>query len=291
MMNYKPIRQYFELIKFSHTLFALPFALMGAALAAHGPDGWHGRPRDWLGILLCMAAARSAAMAFNRLVDRRFDALNPRTAIRHLPAGLLTARSVAIFTASSATAFVAATLLFLPNRWPLLLSLPVLAWLLGYSYTKRFTSLSHLWLGISLSLAPVAAWIALRGDLTWPPVFLALAVFLWVTGFDIIYSCQDVEFDHSIGLWSIPRTWGIRRALWIAAACHAVMILPLLALGMSYPLGPIYYLGVAAVAGLLLYEHSLVRSDDLTRVNTAFFQVNAIISTGLLIFAVIDLSY
>ena len=154
--------------------------------------------QDWVGILVCMATARSAAMAFNRLADRHYDALNPRTASRHLPAGLMSARSVAVFTMICSLAFVAATLLFLPNRWPLYLAVPVLLWLLGYSYSKRFTSLAHFWLGVSLSLAPIAAWIALRGDLEWPPVLLALAVLLWVSGFDIIYACQDVEFDRTV---------------------------------------------------------------------------------------------
>jgi 4-hydroxybenzoate polyprenyltransferase len=282
-------RQYLDLIKFSHTLFALPFALLGAVLAAHERDGWHGRARDWVGILLCMATARSAAMAFNRLVDRRFDALNPRTAGRHLPAGLMSVRSVAIFTAVCSLAFVAATLLFLPNPWPLYLSVPVLVWLLGYSLSKRFTSLAHFWLGLSLSLAPIAAWIALRGDLEWPPVLLALAVLLWVSGFDIIYACQDVDFDRRAGLRSVPKAFGVRRALGIAAACHGLMIVPLVGLGLVYPLGPIYFVGVTAVAALLIYEHTLVRPDDLTRVNMAFFQVNVVISIGLLIVAVVDL--
>jgi len=288
-MKFLQVHQYFELIKFSHTLFALPFALLGAALAAHGQDGWHGRVRDWVGILLCMATARSAAMAFNRLADRHFDAKNPRTSGRHLPAGLLDVRAVAVFTFVCALAFIASTLLFLPNRWPLYLSMPVLLWLLCYSYSKRFTSLAHFWLGISLSLAPIAAWIALRADLEWPPVVLALAVLLWVSGFDIIYACQDVDFDRAAGLRSVPKTFGVRRALQIAAACHALMILPLIGLGLVYPLGPIYFAGVGAVAALLIYEHALVRPDDLTRVNTAFFQVNVVISMGLLIVGVTDL--
>jgi 4-hydroxybenzoate polyprenyltransferase len=288
-MSFSTIRQYLDMIRFSHTLFALPFALLGAALAAHGPDGWHGRARDWFGILLCMATARSAAMAFNRLADRHFDALNPRTAGRHLPAGVMSVRSVAIFTLVCSLAFVAATLLFLPNRWPLYLSVPVLLWLLSYSFSKRFTSLAHFWLGVSLSLAPIAAWIALRGDLEWPPVLLAWAVLLWVSGFDIIYACQDVEFDRSVSLRSIPKTFGVRRALWIAAACHALMIVPLVGLGVVYPLGPIYFVGVVAVAVLLIYEHAIVRPDDLTRVNIAFFQVNVVISMGLLVVAVVDL--
>jgi 4-hydroxybenzoate polyprenyltransferase len=284
-------RDYLELVRFSHTLFALPFALLGATLAAYHVDGWHARVQDWAGILLCMAAARTSAMAFNRLADRRIDALNPRTAGRHLPTGRLSARSVAVLTAMSALAFIAATLLFLPNQWPLYLSVPVLAWLLGYSYAKRFTRLAHFWLGLSLGLAPIAAWIALRGDLAWPPILLALAVLLWVTGFDIIYACQDVDFDRATGLHSLPGALGVRGALGLAAVCHALMVLPLVGLGLVYPLGSVYFLGVAAVAALLVYEHALVRPDDLTRVNTAFFQVNIAISLGLLAVTLVDLLY
>jgi len=282
------LAEYFRLVKFSHTLFALPFALLGAFLAARGPHGWVGRPRDWVGILLCMATARSMAMAFNRLVDRRIDALNPRTASRHLPAGTLTAPAVLAFTLANAAGFVLATALFLPNRWPLILSLPVLAWLCGYSYAKRFTSLAHVWLGSALMLAPMAAWIALRGDLQWPPVLLGLAVLFWVTGFDVIYACQDVEFDRSHGLRSIPQTLGVRRALRLAAGLHAVTVGWLVALGFSVPFGPIYGVGVAAIAGLLVYEHSLVRPDDLSRVNRAFFHVNVAVSLGLLVVGVLD---
>ncbi len=288
-MSLARTRDFFELVKFSHTLFALPFAILGAVLAAYAPDGRPPRIQDWAGILLCMATARSAAMAFNRLADRNYDALNPRTASRHLPSGRLSTGAVATFTIVSAAAFIGSTLLFLPNRWPIILSIPVLLWLLGYSYTKRFTSLAHFWLGLSLSLAPIAAWIALRGDLRWPPVLLAMAVLLWVAGFDIIYACQDVEFDRHAGLRSIPRAIGIRGALRLAAACHALMIVPLVALGLVFPLGTIYFLGVAAVAALLVYEHALVRPDDLTRVNIAFFQVNIVISLGLLGVAVLDL--
>jgi 4-hydroxybenzoate polyprenyltransferase len=284
-------REYLDLVKFHHTLFALPFALLGAALAAWGPDGWRGRAQDWVGILLCMATARSAAMAFNRLVDRDYDALNPRTAGRHLPSGRLSVRSVGLFTAACGLGFIASTLLFLPNRWPLLLSVPVLLWLLGYSYTKRFTTLAHFWLGASLSLTPIAAWIALRGEIAWPPVFLALAVLFWVSGFDIIYACQDVAFDRRVGLKSVPNRLGVPGALRLAAACHALMIVSLLGLGLCYPLGRIYFAGVAAVAGLLIYEHALVRPDDLTRVNLAFFHVNVIISMGLLLFGVLDLVF
>ena len=283
------VREYLDLVKFSHTLFALPFALLGAVLAARDRDGWHGRVQDWVGILLCMAAARSAAMAFNRLADRRLDALNPRTAGRHLPAGKLGVREVTVFTMASGVAFVAFTLLFLPNRWPLYLAVPVLLWLLSYSYSKRFTSLAHFWLGLSLSLAPAAAWIALRGSIAWPPIVLGLAVLLWVAGFDIIYACQDVEFDRSVELHSIPKALGVQKALWLAGVCHGLMIVPLLALGLIYPLGWVYFVGVAAVAALLVYEHALIRPEDLTRVNIAFFNINVVISVGLLLVSVVDI--
>ncbi len=280
------------MIKFSHTLFALPFALLGAALAAFDRTedvqaGW----KEWLGILLCMATARSAAMAFNRLVDRRIDAENPRTASRHLPSGKLSVGSVVAFTVVCALLFVASTLLFLPeNPWPLILSVPVLFWLLGYSFAKRFTSLAHFWLGAALMLAPIAAWIAIRGSLAWPPVWLGLAVLLWVAGFDIIYACQDTEFDREKGLRSVPARLGVARALKLAAACHAAMICALIGLGLSHPpLGVLFGVGVGLVAILLIYEHALVRPDDLTRVNVAFFQVNIAISLGLLAISLVDL--
>jgi 4-hydroxybenzoate polyprenyltransferase len=286
---FQRLTDHLGMIKFSHTLFALPFALLGAALAAKGPDGWHGRPRDWLGILLCMAFARSAAMAFNRLVDRKIDALNPRTATRHLPAGILSVRSVAAFFVVCCAGFLGATLLFLPNRWPVILAIPVLAWLCGYSFAKRFTSLAHVWLGSALMLAPIAAWIALRGDLQWPPILLGLAVLFWVTGFDVIYACQDVDFDQSQGLHSIPKRLGVKNALRLAAASHLVMVLCLIGLGLSVPLGTIYFAGISAIALLLIYEHLIVRPDDLSQVNVAFFNVNILISMGLLAFGLLDL--
>ncbi len=282
-------RDLLGMIRFSHTLFALPFALLGAALAAKGPDGWRGRPRDWLGILLCMVLARSAAMAFNRLVDRRIDALNPRTASRHIPSGKLSPATVAGFTAVCSLGFVASTLLFLPNRWPLILAGPVLAWLLGYSLAKRFTSLAHFWLGLALALSPMAAWIALRGALDWSPALLGLAVLLWVSGFDILYACQDHDFDRAEGLHSVPARFGVAGALRLAMACHAAMVGALVGLGLAYPMGPIYFAGVLAIAGLLAYEHSLVRADDLARVNLAFFHVNVAISLGLLAVGLADL--
>jgi len=279
------------MIKFSHTLFALPFALLGAALAVHREDGrWRAGWKVWIGIVVCMAAARSAAMAFNRLADRRIDADNPRTAARHLPAGRLSVASVAAFTVVSSLLFVAATAIFLPeNPWPLRLALPVLLWLLGYSYAKRFTSLAHFWLGVALMMAPIAAWIAVRGSLGWPPVWLGLAVLFWVAGFDVIYACQDAEFDRGRGLFSMPARLGVKSALRLAAASHAVMVGCLVGLGLSYPMGTLYFVGVVAVALLLAYEHALVRPDDLSRVNLAFFQVNVGISLGLLAIGLGDL--
>ncbi len=279
-----------EMIKFSHTLFALPFALLGAALASRSTDGWTFRPMDWLGIVLGMVTARSAAMAFNRVADRRIDAANPRTAERHLPAGRLSVGVVVAFTVASAGLFVASTLFFLPrNPWPLILSVPVLAWLLGYSYAKRFTSGAHFWLGGALGFAPVAAWIAIRGSLDWPPVWLGLAVLFWVAGFDILYACQDADFDRMVGLRSVPARLGVRGALRLAAGCHAVMLAMLAGLGVSYPMGVIYWTALAVVATLLVYEHRLVRPDDLRRVNVSFFNINIIISLGLLVAGVLDL--
>lgn len=291
------------MIRFSHTLFALPFALLAAVMAwtTKTADG-QSVPFRWqhlLGILVCMVGARSAAMAFNRLADRRIDAENPRTKTRHLPAGTLSAASVALFTAASSVVFIAGTLLFLPNRLPLVLAVPVLLFLLGYSLTKRFTSLAHFWLGAALMLAPVSAWIALRGEILMqqpldilPAVLLGGAVLSWVAGFDIIYACQDADFDRGARLRSVPAAVGTGAALRIAAACHLVTLLLLASLPLvcpRVPLGWIYLAGVAAVAALLVYEHLLVRPSDLSRAGAAFFNVNAVISIGLFVVGTIDL--
>lgn len=287
---YRTVRELGGLVRFSHTIFALPFAVLGGVLASRGPSGWTFRWLDWLGILASMVTARSAAMAFNRLVDRKIDARNPRTAGRHLPAGRLSVGLVSAFTVLAGLLFIGSTALFLPrNPWPIALSVPVLLWLMAYSLTKRFTSLAHFWLGVSLGLAPLAAWIAIRGGVGWPPFWLGLAVLFWVAGFDLIYACQDVEFDRSAGLRSIPARLGVRGALRLAAACHLVALLAFSGLGVSYPMGRIYGIGLALVAGLLIYEHALVRPDDLSRVNQAFFHVNAVISLGLLIAGTLDL--
>lgn len=280
------IKPYLELIRFSHTVFALPFALFSAALAWRQTEF---RGRDLLGILVCMVCARSAAMAFNRLVDRDLDATNPRTAGRHLPAGVLTSRAVWAFTGVCVAGFIAGTLLFMPNPWPLALSVPVLAFLLGYSYAKRWTALCHYWLAAALMLSPIAVWIALLGTVGWTPVVLGLVILFWVGGFDIIYACQDVEHDRRAGLFSIPARWGVPAALRIAFASHLLTIAGLLGLWYVADLGPLFLAGTLAVAALLFYEHRLVRPDDLTRVNLAFFHVNALISIGLLVVGVVDL--
>ena len=285
-------RKLLELVRFSHTVFALPFALSSAALAwADEPF----RPLDLLGIVLCMVAARTAAMGFNRLVDRRLDAMNPRTAGRHLPAGTLGVGTVAAFTAAAGALFVAACGLFLlrepPNPWPLYLSGPVLLFVLGYSLAKRFTSLVHVWLGAALALAPVAAWVAVTGTLAAEPLLLGGAVLLWVTGFDVLYACQDADFDRAAGLHSLPARLGVRRSLRLAAGCHAGMFAVLVGLGLASPvLGGVYFAGLAVVGVLLVVEHRLVRPDDLTRVNAAFFQVNGVISVGLLAVVLVQLA-
>jgi 4-hydroxybenzoate polyprenyltransferase len=261
--------------------------MLSAVLAWQQPDSGF-RLRDVAGLLLCMVFARSASMAFNRLVDRRIDAQNPRTAGRHLPAGLLSVTAVSLFTAACAAGFVASTLLFFPNHLPLILSLPVLGFLLAYSYAKRWTALAHFWLGAALMLSPIAAWIALTGGLSWPPVLLGLAVFFWVGGFDVIYACQDIDFDRSVRLRSIPARFGVMRALRIAAASHLLTIVFLAALWWTAGMGPIFAAAVVAVALLLAYEHFLVRPDDLSRVNLAFFNVNAVISIGLFVVGSLD---
>ena len=297
------LRTYLELVRFSHTIFALPFAVTAALLAARrgidpglaaGPGGWL---RPAAGILLCMVAARTAAMAFNRLVDRTIDAANPRTATRHMPRGDVGVAEVLGLVVAASAAFIGATLLFLPNWLPLVLSVPVLAWLLGYSYAKRFTALAHLWLGAALGFAPVATWIALRGrtvlaapaDLL-PAAVLGAAVTLWVAGFDIIYACQDAAFDAAHGLRSIPARLGVPRALGLAKWLHAATLVVLAALPAVVPeLGWIYWLAWAAIAGLLVWEHALVRPDDLSRVNQAFFTANAAIGLVLLVAIAADL--
>lgn len=275
-----------SLIRFSHTVFALPFALLAALLA------WQETPFEWkqlAGILLCMVFARAAAMAFNRFVDRDYDARNPRTERRHLPAGILTPRFVGLFTLACSGLFILTTCLFLPNPWPLRLSVPVLLFLLGYSYAKRWTSFCHYWLSAALMLSPMATCLALTGTISPASAWLAGVIFFWVGGFDILYATQDVDFDREQKLHSLPVRLGVRGSLRLALCSHLLTMICLFGFWQAAGLGTIFLIGIIAVCLLLAYEHWLVRPDNLTRVNTAFFHVNAVISLGLLILGAIDL--
>jgi 4-hydroxybenzoate polyprenyltransferase len=272
-----------QMIKFEHTVFALPFAFLGALLAQRGLPG--GETCIW--IVGAMVGARSAAMAFNRLVDRRQDRLNPRTAGRELPRGLLDPGFVIGFILASAGLFFFSA--WRLNPLALLLSPPALVIVLLYSYTKRFTSLSHLFLGLSLAIAPVGGWVAVRAELSVDPFYLAAAVLLWVAGFDIIYSCQDVDFDRRLGLYSIPGHLGVATALKISALLHAGMVAVLGYAFHSFDLGLLSWAGLVLVAATLIYEHRIVSPSDLSRVNAAFFRVNGVISLGLLLFVGLDL--
>ena len=266
------VRVTLEMIKFEHSVFALPFALTGALLAVRGWPAW--RQLFWL--VVAMVAARSAAMTFNRIADRGLDALNPRTKLRALPAGQLSLRFAAGFTVAACAVLVLAAYKLNPLAFKL--SPVAIAILLGYSYTKRFTRLAHFVLGACLGLSPIAAWIALRGDLRASAVVLGAAVAFWVAGFDIIYACQDVDFDREHRLESVPRRYGIRAALYASAAMHLVMLGLLVVVARMENLGWVAMAGLAAVAVLLAYEHSLVKPSDLSRVNAAFFTVNGYIS-------------
>ena len=272
-----------EMIKWEHSIFALPFALTGAMLAAHGFP----RPVQLVWIVICMVTARSAAMAFNRWADASLDAANPRTRMRAIPAGLLSKGFVAGFTLIMAALFVLAAAQL--NRLTLLLSPVALAVILAYSYTKRFTRWSHLALGLSLGIAPAAAWIAVRGSLDPRILILTGAVIFWVGGFDLLYACQDAAHDSTAGLFSVPSTYGIATAFWLARAMHFGMLLLLVWLVRAFALGPAAMIGVAIVAVLLLYEHLIVSPGDLRRLNAAFFTMNGVISAVFFLFVAADL--
>lgn len=271
------------MIKFEHTVFALPFAFLGAFLAAQGLPGWSVSGL----VILAMIGARSCAMAFNRLVDIPYDAANPRTSGRALPRGLISRSFVAAFTAVSAAVFVLAA--WMLNPLAFYLSPVALIVVLAYSYTKRFTVLSHIFLGLSLGIAPVGGWVAVRGTLDIEPLFLAAAVMFWVAGFDIIYACQDIDFDRRAGLYSLPARFGIKNSLRISALFHLVMVVLLVVVFAWSKLTAVSWLGLFCVALALIYEHSLVKPNDLSKVNAAFFTVNGIVSLALLIFVGIDL--
>jgi 4-hydroxybenzoate polyprenyltransferase len=273
-----------QMVKVEHTLFALPFAFLGMVLAAEGLPSW--RTIGW--IVVAMVGARSAAMAFNRLVDRRFDAANPRTATRALPAGQLTPAFVASFVALSAGLLVVAA--WQLNPLALALSPVALAVLLLYSYTKRFTAWCHLVLGLALAGAPLGAWIAVRGDLAATPLVLAAAVLLWVGGFDILYALQDVAFDRAAGLHSIPARLGVRGALWVSGLLHlgTLVLLALLPRLYAPGLGAGYWVGLAGCAALLAWQHWVVRPDDLSRLDAAFFTANGVLSAWLFLATAAD---
>lgn len=287
-MLWRRIRLTLDMIKFEHSVFALPFALTGALLAVREVNpSVVIASQKLLWIIIAMVAARSAAMAFNRILDARIDARNPRTRMRHIPAGQITIGFAAIFTAVQAAVLLIAAHALNPLCFALA---PVaLAIVFFYSFTKRFTALSHLVLGCSLGIAPTAAWIAITGSLDYRILWLTAAVMFWTAGFDVIYACQDYEFDQREGLYSLPKRYGIAGALWIARAFHVVMVCCLLALVASFGLGWLSVAGVATVCALLIYEHSLVRANDLSRVNAAFFTVNGYVSMLFFVFWAADI--
>jgi 4-hydroxybenzoate polyprenyltransferase len=272
-----------EMIKWEHSIFALPFAMCGAMLAA---GGWpSGNKLAW--IVVAMVAARSAAMAFNRLADASIDAENPRTSSRAIPAGALSPAFVTTFVLIACAVFVLAA--WRLNRLALLLSPVALGVVLLYSYTKRFTRWSHLALGFALGIAPTAAWIAVRGSLDPRILLLTAAVTFWVGGFDVLYACQDYDFDREKGLHSIPRFIGIGGALWISRLFHLIMMVLLVALIVTFGLGKLAVVGIVAVLGLLVYEHSLIAPGDLSKLNAAFFTMNGVISVVFFCFVAADL--
>ena len=278
-------RNLLEMIKFSHTVFAFPFALMGATLASL-VSGSVPSIGQIFWICVAMVGARSSAMGLNRIIDARIDAGNPRTATRHIPAGKVSRREAWLFVSIS-------TLMMLGAAWMLnplcfILAPVALALFVLYAYCKRFTSLAHIVLGICLAGAPIGAWIALRGDLQWPVVALGFAVLFWVAGFDIFYALQDVDFDRQQGLHSIPARLGVARAILVGKIFHGVMVALLALLPLGVPLGWIYYLGLFVICCLIAYEHRLVKPDDLSKLDAAFFNMNGYISVTIFLFTLVD---
>jgi 4-hydroxybenzoate polyprenyltransferase len=271
-----------DMIKFEHTIFALPFALLALFLASDGLPA----TRTLLWIVVAMVGARTTAMTMNRIADRDVDAANPRTRMRHLPAGSVRLRDAWILCIAGAILLIVAA--WQLNRLALLLSPLALAIVWSYTWTKRFTAASHLWLGVALALAPLGAWIAARGRLEMPAVWLAIGVLFWVAGFDTIYACQDVEFDRGHKLHSLPARLGPRNALRLARAFHVLMLAAFTALGIVLHAGFLYWIGLAAILGLVIVQHSLVRAADLRHIDVAFFNVNSIVGALLLVFALAD---
>lgn len=288
------VRVWSDMIKLSHTVFALPFAVLATFLAARNLES-SGRP-TWTHVLLiviCMFGARSVAMTFNRIADARIDARNPRTAGRPLPAGLLSLRSAYVFLGACSALFVAGCMGFyklFDNPWPAMLALPVLLYLCGYSYAKRFTKWSHVYLGTAIGFSPMAAWLAIDpASLGWSAVLMWAAVTFWIAGFDVIYACQDIDVDQREGLFSLPSRLGPSAALWVARSFHLLVVLLLLGLAVTAGLGWIYLTGVVIVAMLLTIENSLVKPNDFSKVNLAFFTVNGIVSVLLAVLGVTDI--
>lgn len=280
------LKHYFSLVKFAHTAFALPFALIGYVLGVleRGFDFW-----ILVGILACMVFVRNAAMGFNRLIDRRFDAQNVRTAGREIPAGKISVRAATWFVVLNAVAFVVVAATF--NRLTLWLSPVVLVVVLGYSYTKRFTALCHAVLGLGLAMAPCGTYIAVTGTLSIVPVWLSILVLTWVTGFDIIYALQDVDFDRSQRLHSIPAALGVRGALWVSVLLHAVTAAMVAVVGFSLGGGILYCIGAAIFLALLLYQHLIVRPDDLSRIGAMFGITNGVASIAYAVFVILGLFF
>ena len=279
---FKKIKIILEMIKFEHTVFALPFAFTGALLAAHDIPSW----KTVLWITVAMVGARSAAMGFNRWADRKFDAENPRTKERALPKGLVTSRQVVVFTiVSSAVLVFAASML---NPLAFALSPLALGIVFFYSYTKRFTFFAHAFLGLGISGAPLGAWVAVTGRLDAPALVLGAAVLFWLLGFDVLYALQDIEYDRKAGLHSIPQRFGIARSLWVARLSHAVTMAALFWLSSLLSLGWYYLAGVLLSLALIVYEHSLVKKDDLSKLNFAFFNMNGYISVTIFLFTLLD---
>ena len=271
-----------EMIKFEHTIFALPFAFTGALLAARGLPAWS----TILWITVAMVGARSAAMGFNRWADRVFDAENPRTSMRALPKGLVTPAQVILFTAVSSALLVYAA--YRLNTLSFVLSPLALAVVFFYSHTKRFTFLSHAFLGLAICLAPIGSWIAVTGKIEQPALVLGAAVLFWLLGFDVLYALQDMDFDRKAGLHSIPQRFGIGRSLWISRGSHAITMAALFRLYALLPLGWFFLAGVIIALCLIIYEHTLVKEHDLSKLNMAFFNMNGYISVTIFVFTLLD---
>ncbi|MBA3008801.1 MAG: putative 4-hydroxybenzoate polyprenyltransferase [Proteobacteria bacterium] len=271
------------MIKFSHSIFALPFALSAVVLAwqTHAVSYW-----DLVWILVAMVAARSAAMGFNRIVDARIDSKNPRTAVREIPSGLVSQKQAAVFVGLSSVIFLGTAALLSPLCF--FLSFPVLFSLLFYSYTKRFTRYCHLYLGFAISLAPVGAWVAIAGNLSVGIVYLSLGLMTYIAGFDILYACQDVDFDREQGLFSLPAKLGPRRAMQVSSLLHVLTLVFLGAMYISFKMHPVFLIFLMGIAILLLIEHRLVKPDNLTHIHLAFFHINSMVSVLLFIGIVIE---